>query len=182
MTKRKRIILICIAFIIIMIITAVCGTVLYKEWKKKEEKYQAELKILYEHANFALGMKAYDSYKDFSYVDVNSLIMKLAAYKHFNSDVEISIDDVKNFLSSECDEKGEPYVLNPPENISNYIMWYVWRNGDYLTTEYYIFLSRFQDDNVDKYPQNAYILDEDLLNELIEDFENCPNKEDYEIY
>ncbi len=150
------------------------------EFDQYKEQRDTELKTLYSHETYALGMEQYDCYKDFSYVNVNRLILNLAAYKYFNEGVEISVEDVKGFLDSEYDENGELYVLNPPENIADYIEWY-WNGGDALTVKYRYYLTNYQNDNIEKFSsKNAVELDEELLYELIEDFENCPNREDYE--
>lgn len=146
------------------------------------EQLNSELETLYSHETYALGMDQYDCYKDFSYVNVNRLILNLAAYKYFNEGVEISVEDVKEFIDSKYDENGELYVLNPPENIADYIEWY-WNGGDVLTVKYRYYLANYQNDNVEKYSsKSAEELDEELLWELIEDFENCPDKEEYENY
>ena len=146
------------------------------------EQRNAELEVLYAHETYALGMEQYDCYKDFSYVNVKKLILNLAAYKYFNEGIEISVEDVKEFLDSEYDENGELYVLNPPENIAKYIEWF-WNGGDVLMVKYRYYLSNYQNDNLEKYSSKSpEELDEELLCELIEEFENCPNREEYEAY
>ncbi len=182
MYKLKKISIGMVGILLIVVITIV-GIFAFREWQKIETQHREELQIKYEQSNFALGMNAYNCYKDFSNVDVNDLIISLAAYKHFEKDVEISVEDVKEFLSSEYDKKGKPYVLNPPDNIAKYIDWYIFLGGHLLRGKYFIYLSRFQDDNKEKYSfESLYILDEKLLYELIEDFENCPDRKSYEIY
>lgn len=152
------------------------------EYDQYKEQLNKKLETLYSHETYALGMEQYDCYKDFSYVNVNRLILNLAAYKYFNEGVEISVEDVKEFLDSEYDENGELYVLNPPENIAKYIEWF-WNGGDVLMVKYRYYLSNYQNDNLEKYSSKSpEELDEELLCELIEEFENCPNREEYEAY
>ena len=146
------------------------------------EQRNAELEVLYAHETYALGMEQYDCYKDFSYVNVKKLILNLAAYKYFNEGIEISVEDVKEFLDSEYDENGELYVLNPPDDIAKFIKWYR-TGGRSLTDKYFIYLCSYQDDHSDKYSlKGITMLDVNMLYELIEDFENCPNREDYEVH
>jgi hypothetical protein len=177
--KTKKFCAIMASLLVIAIFAVFIG---YKEWQKIEEQYNTKLKWAYQNETRAFAMDRSDCYKDYSYVDVNSLIINLASYKHFKNEVDISVEDVKEYLSSEYDDNGEPYVLNPPENIAKYIRWFSY-GGSSLTGRYFIYLCNFQDDNIEKYSRKGLtILDEDLLYELIEDFENCPNREDYENY
>jgi hypothetical protein len=49
--------------------------------------------------------------------------------------------------------------------------------------KYRYYLSNYQNDNLEKYSsKSTEELDEELLCELIEEFENCPNREEYEAY
>ncbi len=188
MNKRKKTIRIFVLAIGLVAVISLVAMIIYKEWKKREEQYQYKLEVLYQREARAFAMDdRYDCYMGFSYVDVNSLIINLASYKHFiykrfEIEVEISVEDIKEFLSSEYDENGELYVLNPPENIDKYIQWFTY-GGLELTNRYYMYLCNFQDANSEKYSRKSvYILDEAILYELIYDFENCPNREDYEHY
>ncbi len=182
MNKKNKAIRLCIIVANLILVTIFAIVLIYREWDKKEGQYNDKLRWAYQNETRAFAMDRSDCYKDYSYVDVNSLIINLASYKHFKNEVDISVEDVKDFLSSEYDENGEPYVLNPPDNIAEYIKWFSYGGGS-LTTKYFIYLSNFQDDNIEKYSRKGLtILDEDLLYELIEDFENCPNREDYENY
>ncbi len=181
MNKKNKAIRLCIIVANLILVTIFAIVLIYREWDKKEGQYNDKLRWAYQNETRAFAMDRSDCYKDYSYVDVNSLIINLASYKHFKDEVDISVEDVKEYLSSEYDDNGKPYVLNPPENIAKYVRWFSY-GGSSLSGRYFIYLCNFQEDNRDKYPQNAYIIDEDLLYELIEDFENCPNREDYENY
>lgn len=182
MAKKMKMPFVMIGIVLFIILSIFASVGMYKYKQKKEEEYNAELARLYKHETFALGMDTYDCYKDFSYVDVQILIIKLAAYKHYENEVEITVEDVKEFLSSEYDENGNLYVLNPPDNIAKYIDWY-WSGGDSLVRMYLLYLYHFQDDNTEKYTgKGITILDEELLYELIDEFEKCPNREEYEYH
>jgi hypothetical protein len=168
--------------VLILLLVLIAIVILQRENLKKEEQFKKELELLYEDETFSLGMDTYNCYKDFSYVNVNVLIINLAAYKHFKDGEEITVEEVKTFLSSEYDENGELYVLNPPDDIAKFIKWYR-TGGRSLTDKYFIYLCRYQDDHSDKYSlKGITMLDVNMLYELIEDFENCPNREDYEVH
>lgn len=178
MVKNRKIIF---ATIIITVFVVIIIILLNRDRIKREEEFKRELELLYEDETFALGMDTYNCYRDFSYVDVNWLIISLASYNHYTKE-ELSVEEVKDFLSSEYDDNGELYVLNPPEKIAKFIIWSK-SGGRSLTGEYYIHLCRFQDDNSEKYTlKSALIMDEEKLYELIEDFENCPNREEYDNF
>ena len=179
MTKKKKLLLICSSIVLTIMLLILASAIINKDRQKKDEEFNAELARLYKHETFALGMDTYDCYKDFSYVDVQILIIKLAAYKRYDNEVEITVEDVKEFLSSEYDENGNLYVLNPPENIAKYIDWY-WSGGDSLARTYMLYLLHFRNDNTEKYTTFLTDLDEEMLYELIDEFENCSNKEEYE--
>ena len=159
-----------------------CGSINDKNNANEETVSQEELEKLYKKETFALGMdKRYPEYQDFSHVVLNLLTINLEAYEENQPDAQkVTIEDVRNFLADEYDADGNLRVLNQPQNISDYIDWY-WSGGDTYTRNYASYLSKYRDDHQDKYQdKSVYEMDLELLNNLIDDFKNCPNKENYE--
>ena len=174
--KTKYIVFVLIIFFVL------CIGIRYKiiEKQEKEAELEEKIKLLYETESNPLGMDRCDSYMDFSNVHINQLTINLAAYKYFEPDApSISIEDVKEYLSEEYDENGEPRVLNIPNNIIRYINWYNLWNGFGHILDYYVFLGQYQD-SVEEYKNfDKNTGDIETLNNLIKDFENCPDKEKY---
>ena len=180
--KRKNLI-IAILTTIILIIGCVCVKY-YLDYKhEKDAEQKAYIEAQYRSETYAFGMEQASTYKDFSNVDINILTMYLAAYKHFEpSAPELSIEDVKDFLSSEYDGDGKLRVLNQPKNISEYITWFYFLGGASDCDGYIIYLMQYQRDQSKYQDVDLFTTDIDVLNRLIEDFTNCPNREDYEVY
>ena len=102
---------------------------LWPYWKKN---YDKKLEYMYERQSVAFGMGRETSYKDFSYISKNNMIIKIAAYKNDNENAEITIEDIEDYLSSEHDKFGSPKVLNPPKKIDEFIHWYWSESGCFL--------------------------------------------------
>ena len=75
--KTKKYCIIMASLLVIAIFAALIG---YKEWQKREEQYNTKLKWAYQNETRAFAMDRSDCYKNYSYVDVNSLIINLASY------------------------------------------------------------------------------------------------------
>lgn len=179
--KRKNLI-IAILTTIILIIGCVCVKYYLDYIHEKEAEQKAYIEAQYRSETYAFGMEQASTYKDFSNVNINILILKLAAYKHFEPDASaLSIEDVKDFLASEYDEDGNLRVLNQPKNIRGYINWYYFLGGDSYYREYLVYLTQYQRDQSKYQDVDLFTTDIDVLNRLIEDFTNCPNREDYEV-
>lgn len=171
---------------IVVLFICLCVGKYIADQKAKEVERQAErqkhIETLYGYETFALGMDQYHCYKDFSNVDVNRLTLKLAAYKHFAPEApSLTIDEVQDFLSEEYDENGELRVLNQPDNIRQYVNWYVWGGGDLCYQNYLTYLTLYCNDS-EKYKDiKMFSTDLETLNSIIDDFTNCPNRADYEF-
>jgi hypothetical protein len=153
----------------------------YKQEKNAE--YTRMVETMYEYETYALCLDRAKYYKDFSYADVNLLTMDLAAYRYFNPTApSLSIENIKDFLSNEFYENGDLRVLNQPDNIRKYIEWYVLEGGSDRTTEYHISLMNYKE-GIEEYKNfDMYTTDDiEALNKLIEEFDNCPDKEMFEF-
>lgn len=117
--NQKKILLIFVIFLSICFILK--GFLTFNHNKKA---YDRNLELLYMDASYPFAMQKDTCYRDYSYVNEKNLIINLASYKDSNVDSGITLEEVKDFLSSEFDENGNPKILTPPDNISNYIFWY----------------------------------------------------------
>ena len=157
-----------------------CGNINGNNTANEESVSKEELEELYLKETYALGMEKEACYKDFSNVDVNMLIVNLEAYKYKNQDAKITVDDVKEFLETEFDPDGKPKVLNPPTVIKDYLFWYWDLKGHTFSLDYYVGLLLFNEDNSDIYGDEEVLeMTEDKLYQLIADYNNCPDIEEY---
>lgn len=177
--KKTYICIIAIATMLVLL-SALGGIILWSDWKKNhDERKRAYLEYKYERQSVAFTIGLETSYKDFSYVSVNSLIILLAAYKNTDGKIELTIEDIEEYLSSEYDEKGRVKALYPPREIDDYIDWY-WSGGDEIYREYLLGLTRYNMDHEDIYGNDEFSdMDEGLLNKMIEEFNSCPDKDVY---
>lgn len=164
----------------IIILSAIGSITLWSNWKKnRDERMQAYLEYKYKRQSVAFTIGLENDYKDFSYVSVSSLKIILAAYKNSDENVELTVEDIKEYLSSEYDEKGKLKVLYPPQEIDDFIDWY-WAGGDEIYSEYLLGLTRYNIDHEDIYGNVEFSdMDEILLDKMIEEFNSCSDKDVY---
>ena len=178
--KNEKIIKPIILLTLLAIIACFC-TKFYLDYKHdKDVQRQEMLETKYELQSFAFCIEESKCYKDFSYVDVNFLRLCLSAYKYYQPEApEVTIDDIREYLSNEYDEKKEPRVLNQPYNIQEYIVWYSLRGGCNQYLDYSIFIENYIKDHEEYQNIDKYNTDMETLNKLIDAFETCPDKERY---
>ena len=144
---------------------------LLKVKRADDEQYLENLRNSYMNANYALGMeRSYDVYMDYSFVSEKRLIINLAAYKYYNPEAEIVVDDIQDFLSNEFNYNGEPCVLDPPKNISEYLTWYC-GDGEELVQNYYACISAYVFKNATDY-KDEWVegIEAERLYQLIDEF------------
>ena len=171
-------------FGVIIVLSLFIGVRQYWTYKQeKEAEYTKLVETMYEYETYALWLGRAKYYKDFSHANINLLTISLAAYRYYDpSAPSLTIEDIKDFLSDEFYENGELRVLNPPENIDNYIEWFVLRDDGNLSGEYRIFLMHYQREHEEYKNIDIYTTEDiETLNNLIEEFDNCPDKEMYEF-
>lgn len=168
---KKKII---IAFILFF---SICFSIRgFQIWKHHQEWVEH----LYQDETFAFGMSMATSYRDYSYVNESRLVIILGSYNHLHPEVNLSLDEIKDFLSKEYDEKGKPRVLNPPERLSNYIHWFWYEGGDSYSMKYNLGLDCYKKEHTEKYGTQWVVdLDIDSLKKIISEFNSCANAEDY---
>ena len=175
--KNEQYIKLIVILVLALVVFLVRNAIIEKQRLKER---QETIKALYINESSALCLDRYDCYMDFSHVQINTLTLNIAAYRYFESDApNLTVDDVREYLSNEFDENGEPCVLNIPENIVRYINWYNLFGGNRNILDYIVFLRNYQDNNEEYKDFDKFNGDIDTLNKLIEDFENCPDKDKY---
>ena len=169
-----------VAILLFLLLFATRAFVLWNNYKNYKEVENAVLQHDYYHQNIAFGMEnASRNYQDYSYVSVNSLIINLATYCFYVEGVDITVEDIEEFLSSEYDENEQLKVLNPPQKIGDYLEWY-WTGGDEATREYLSWLFRYQLDHKDVYGADDLLeIDEKSLCKMIDEFNSCPDQDIY---
>ncbi|RKM57755.1 hypothetical protein D6856_13955 [Butyrivibrio sp. XB500-5] len=174
-----------ILIITILVLIAVVGLgyyLIYKpHMKGKRAEQKTEIEQLYFHQNHAFGMGLAPSYLDYNKINKNRLIERLAAYEDSGqAKAEVSLDDIKQYLSGEYDESGKLAAENRPENIEAYIDWAWSDDGEKYIKDYIQWITNYQLDHTDKYSEESIDkLSEDKLLELIDDFKNCDDKDQY---
>ncbi|SFU87676.1 hypothetical protein [Butyrivibrio sp. M55] len=168
-------------YIVILLVICLVSVCIYHNYNVKKEKENANLKKMYEQQNFAFCMDMEPYYKDFSEDHIQSLIENLGAYEEDTQTTDIvTVEDVKNYLSSEYTKDKKLAILNKPSNIGAYIDWF-WHGGDRYAEEYRFWLSNYMEEHPDEYNYgSATVLSEEELYELIDKFKNSPDKKKYE--
>lgn len=169
--------------VLILLVIGLVSFGVYHIYSVKKEKENAKLKKLYERQNFAFCMDMDPYYKEFSDEHIKILIVDLAAYEEDTQTTDVvTVEDVKEYLSSEYTKDKKLAVLNKPSNIEAYIDWF-WSGGDRYSEKYDFWLGHYMDDHPDEYNYgSATVLSEEELYELINKFKNCPDKEKYEYF
>ena len=119
--EKQVLLLIVLLLVLLFIGIGIWGVNIYK---KTSEAKRASLESEYMFESKAFAMHSSNSYQDFSNVSVNDLTISLVVYKKSNENADISIEAIKEYLSSEFDVEGKQRILNPPQNIANYLEWY----------------------------------------------------------
>jgi hypothetical protein len=170
-----------VAVIVALLLISVGFAVLWKSYKNHIEVEKAIVEHEYYHQNIAFGMEnASRKYQDFSYVSINRLNIKLAAYYFEVENADITVDDIKDYLSSEYGEEGQLKVLNPSQKIAEYLEWYWHEGGAEATVEYGSWLKRYKIDHEDIYGNDEiFDMNENLLCMMIADFNSCSDQDIY---
>ena len=171
-------------YVVVLLVISLISACAYHIYSVRKEKENAKLKKLYEHQSYAFCMGMHPVYKDFSEVDIYYLILDLAAYAEDTQTTNaVTVEDVKEYLSSEYTKDKKLAVLNKPSNIEAYITWFWCGGGNSYVEKYNLWLGNYMEAHLDEYNYgSATVLSEDELYELIDKFKNCPDKETYEYF
>lgn len=109
------------------------GSILYLRYlqfqKKEAEEREWEICVEYKRQNNALirkdGPVDLYEYSSYEHIDEKELFVALHVYNMSDYCKEkVTLEDIKKYLSSEVDEKGNLLVLNKNNKVHDYIEWY----------------------------------------------------------
>ncbi len=146
-----------IVIIVLLVCAAVlgCGLYLYNERKKDNKEFV--LAIDYKHQNkmFPRIKGEVNEYKYMGYdaIDEPELYVRLTVYnKEHSGEEQLSIEEVKEYLSNEYNEDGTLRIYNGYEKIRDYENWYFEGRGCDDIEEYWMELGtiamKYQSENI----------------------------------
>ncbi len=189
--KKKKVLKI---FIILLCIAVLAGVVLFfQEQKRKRQEWieQEILKIEYYEQNTALPLgRGYsanvESYVGYEAVNEEELYVRLAAYNeqmrlNGEEEQELTLADVKEYLSGEYNEDGSLRIYEGYEKIRRYMDWYFEEEGDEDIAEYWRQLEIVNNEYWKQSFEETYILLRDLNVAKVQELINKKNDPTYEI-
>ncbi len=189
--KKKKVIKI---FIILLCIAVLAGVFLFfQEQKRKRHEWvqQEILKIEYSQQNRALPLirgysRGIESYVGYEAVDEEELYVRLAAYNeqmrlNGEEEQELTLADVKEYLSGEYNEDGSLRIYEGYEKIRRYREWYFEEEGDEDIAEYWNELDRINHQYLTQNVGSIYKSARELELVQIQELINKKNDPSYEI-
>lgn len=135
-TYKKDKIFRIIFLLIIIILILVRINMLYAE--KNAEKWAEQRRILrrlYYDQNeaFELSRECENPYQYHGIDDLNLnvLVIDLHTFNSMQKEYQLTIDEIRDYLSKKRDSHGKLRIYSPPENIAYYISWYTKRLYDF---------------------------------------------------
>ena len=120
---KKKIIIISV---IILFLCGIAAGLIYRQHKYKEWATEVKLEILYKWQNKAFLMncnhKERLGYLSADNSDLQELAIYLHIYNNMQTNYQLTIEDVLNYLSEEYDSEGNLRVYSQPKEIENYIL------------------------------------------------------------
>ena len=141
-TTRILILLLCLIAIVVVVFFG------YGQKRKREEWAQQQLLAIdYREQNRALPRVSghqinEEYYVGYDAIDESELYVCLVAYNEWiqtnaREEKELSLEDIKNYLSGEYNEDGSLRIHEGYENIRAYVNWYWEYEGAEIITEYW---------------------------------------------
>ena len=136
---------------VVTVILIICWWNFYNEQKKKQLAEEREIQIMYYEQNcaFQLGNLSFDErkiYRSGDELDLKWTAVSLQAYNLYQSEYEVTLQEVIDYLDSEYAEDGTLMVLCRPESIDGYIKWYV-NGGEGMALDYRSTLEKYLRNN-----------------------------------
>ncbi|MCM1494310.1 MAG: hypothetical protein NC089_00755 [Bacteroides sp.] len=185
---KKRIIVSAAILLIIGLITGVCYG--YHQWKKERDEKIEQMLLMIEYrrqnAAFGMSMKASETgYHGYEEIPETELYVRLSAYENWyrQKGIErpaLTMEDVKDYFSSEYHPDGSLKVTNRPENIQCYMDWYS-EDGAGEIKEYWVELGRISLDYYESCSRIAMRDRSDMNIEQLQELINKYNDPSYEI-
>lgn len=152
MKKKISILLI----ILVLGITAYIGFQGYKSQNNKEEKDKLEKLYYRQNTAFELcdNLNERKSYHGADELRLNRIAVDLYVFNNIQSEYQVTVDEVTNYLAEENDANGKPMIYSMPENIKNYISWYYEDNGQDIILDFGAWFNDYLKNN--DYPQHFF--------------------------
>ncbi len=189
--KKKKVVKV---LIILLCVAVLVGAVLFfQEQKRKRQEWveQEILKIEYYEQNTALPLgrgysASVESYVGYEAVNEEELYVRLAAYNeqmrlNGEEEQELTLADVKEYLSGEYNEDGSLRIYEGYEKIRRYMEWYFEEEGDEDIAEYWNELTRIAMDYKGQNPDLVLPVPEEMNLAQIQELINKKNDPSYEI-
>lgn len=108
-------------------IVAGIGVLGYCAKKNKEEKKVLESLYYRQNTAFELcgNLNKRRSYHSANELRLNRIVVDLYVFNNIQSEYQVTVDDVIDYLSEEYDSSGKLKVYFVPQNIKEYIEWYL---------------------------------------------------------
>ena len=128
---KKKILYLLIIYLFFGIVAGI-GVLGYCAKKNKEEKKVLESLYYRQNTAFELcgNLNKRRSYHSANELRLNRIVVDLYVFNNIQSEYQVTVDDVIDYLSEEYDSSGKLMVYSIPENIKNYISWYYEDNGE----------------------------------------------------
>ena len=172
-TKKDKAVLIIFIIVIIGAIIIKIATPIIQ--KKEEEKQQLERMYYEQNKAFELNSGIIDKniYNGSDKLDLKDLSVKLFVFNTLNTEYELTVDEVVDYLSEEYDSEGKLRIYSQPESISAYIAWN-FNGGRDIEDDFRYQLIDYAKSTTDKkYSEMTY---EEVV-ELLEEYKNSPEYE-----
>ena len=191
-----------ILFIILLYMAISLGVILFFNVKiEREQKIEQQIKLqeYYRQQNKVLPRLSGTSYDELTYrgydsIDEPELYVYLAAYNEFIKEheldePELTIEDIKEYLSSEFDEGGNLRIYNSVEDIRyenyphiySYVDWYHECDGDEDIAEYWSKLTNIVLEYNVQNPELTLKVPEEMNISQLQELINKKNDSSYEI-
>ena len=163
--------------LVVLICLSAVGTGLYLLREKRIAEAEAAILALdYKHQNWMFprteGELREYRYMNYDAIDERELYVRLALYNQERAgEAELTLEDVKEYLSQEYNDDGSLRIHSGYENIRDYEYWYFQEYGCDKVEEYWIELEGLAMDYKGEHPQfegrSVRMLSIEQLQELI---------------
>lgn len=138
---KKDVKIIIALFLLLIIGSTILKIVIPIQKKAAEEK--RELAKLYYEQNKAFELAGEytnkDQYHGAKDLKLNVLAYDLYAFNVSQNEYKLSIDEILEYISEECDSDGKPRIYSRSDSINYYILWYIPYRDDFVMEYSYAF-------------------------------------------
>ena len=175
MTNMKK------KLLFLLLLFLLLGNVVYigfKGYQSQKIKEKKELEKLYNRQNTAFelcsNLNERKSYHGVDELRLNRIAIDLYVFNNIQSEYQVSVDEVKNYLAEEYDTDGKPMIYSMSENIKNYINWYFEDNGEDTVLYFGARVNKYLKEH--DYRQHFYLdMNYEDVVEALEKYKNDPS-------